>query len=162
MPMDEFRQLSITILVCFVSSVLGTVSVGTCASYKFSTGRKQHGLLFRSFIERYMKISFSGVFFVFSFNYQIFLVKYFRIYKLESVCSMVKYFFRISWIAQQIFIKFSMVSYTSSLSSQLSASDSVMFLCNTTLVDGVSSYVVSLLVAVPPSPANIFSQIRDS
>ena len=158
MPMDEFRQLSVTFPDCFVSSVLGAVSVVTFTSYNFSTGGKQHGSLFRSFIERYMKISFSGVFFVFSFNYQIFLVKCFGIYKLESVCSMVKYFFRISWIAQQIFIKFSMVSYISSLSSQLSASNSVIFLCNTTLVDGVSSYVVSLPVAVQPSPINIFSQ----
>ena len=107
--MDKFRQLSVTFPDCFVSSVLGAVSVVTFTSYNFSTGGKQHGLLFRSFIERYMKISFSGVFFVFSFNYQIFLVKCFGIYKLESVCSMVKYFFRISWIAQQILIKFSMV-----------------------------------------------------
>lgn len=45
---------------------------------------------------------------------------------------------------------FSMFSYISSLSSQLSASSSVIFLCNATLVDGVSSYVVSLPVAVPP------------
>ena len=66
--MDEFRQLSVTFLDCFVSSVLGAVSVVTFTSYNFSTGEKQHGLLFRCFIERYMKISFSGVFFVFSFQ----------------------------------------------------------------------------------------------
>ena len=92
--MDVFRQLSVTFPDCFVSSVLSAVSVVTFTSYNFSTGGKQHGSLFRSFIERYMKISFSGVFFVFSFNYQIFLVKCFRIYKLESVSSMVKYFFQ--------------------------------------------------------------------
>ena len=68
MPMDEFRQLSVTFPDCFVSSVLGAVSVVTFTSYNFSTGGKQHGSLFRSFIERYMKISFSGVFFVFSFQ----------------------------------------------------------------------------------------------
>jgi len=53
-------------------------------------------------------------------------------------------------------------SYISSLSSQLSASNSVIFLCNTTLVDGVSSYVVSLPVAVPPSPIaiNIFPKFE--
>ena len=62
MPMDEFRQLSVTFPDCFVSSVLGAVSVVTFTSYNFSTGGKQHGSLFRSFIERYMKISFSGVF----------------------------------------------------------------------------------------------------
>ena len=109
-----------------------------------------------------MKISFSEVFFVFSFNYQIILVKCFGIYKLESVRSMVR-FFQNFWIAQQIVLKFSMFSYISFLSSQLSASSSVIFLCNTTLVDGVSSYVVSLPVAVPPSPINIFPkfEIRD-
>ena len=90
--MDEFRQLSVTFPDCFVSSVLGTVSVVTFTSYNFSTGGKQHGSLFRSFIERYMKISFSGVFFVFSFNHQIIQVKCFGIYKLESVRSMVKFF----------------------------------------------------------------------
>ena len=68
MPMDEFRQLSVTFTDCFVSSVLGAVSVVTFTSYNFSTGEKQHGSLFTSFIERYMKISFSGVCFVFSFQ----------------------------------------------------------------------------------------------
>ena len=61
MPMNEFRQLSVTFPDCFVSSVLGAVSVVTFTSYNFSTGGKQHGSLFRSFIERYMKISFSGI-----------------------------------------------------------------------------------------------------
>ena len=51
-----------------MSSVLGAVSVVTFTSYNFSTGEKRHGSLFRSFIERYMKISFGGVFFVFSFQ----------------------------------------------------------------------------------------------
>ena len=161
MPMDKFRQFLMTFPDCFVSSVLGAVSVVTFTSYNFSTGGKQHGLLFRSFNKRYMKISFSGVFFVFSFNYQIILVKCFWIYKLESVSSSVKYFFRISWIAQQIFIKIFYGLHISSLSSQLSASSSVIFLCNATLEDGVSSYVVSLPVAVPPSPINILPQIRD-
>ena len=105
----QIQAIVVTFPDCFVSSVLGAVSVVTFTSYNFSTGGKQHGLLFKSFIEQYMKILFSGVFFVFSFNYQIFLVKCFEIYKLESVCVMVKYFFRISWIAQQIFIEFSMV-----------------------------------------------------
>ena len=54
MPMDEFRQLSVTFPDCFVSSVLGAVSVVTFTSYNFSTGGKQHGSLFRSFIERYV------------------------------------------------------------------------------------------------------------
>ena len=76
--MDEFRQLSLTFPDCFVASVLSAVSVVTFTSYNFSTGGKQHSSLFRSFIERYMKISFSGVFFVFSFNHQIILVKCFR------------------------------------------------------------------------------------
>ena len=63
MPMDEFRQLLVTFPDSFVSSVLGAVSVLTFSSYNFSTGR------FRSFIiiERYMKISFSGVLFVFRY-----------------------------------------------------------------------------------------------
>ena len=109
MPMDEFRQLSVTFPDCFVSSVLGAVSVVTFMSYNFSTGEKRHGSLFRSFIERYMKISFSGVFFVFSFQLSDILIKCFEIYELESVRSTVKYVFRISWIARQIFIKISMV-----------------------------------------------------
>ena len=76
MPMDEFRQLSVTFPDCFVSSVLGAVSVVTFTSYYFSTGGKQHISLFKFFIERYMKISFSGAFFVFSFKYyQIIIVK---------------------------------------------------------------------------------------
>ena len=59
----------------------------------------------------------------------------------------------------QIFYGF----HISSPSSQLLDSHSVTFLCNTTLVDGVSSYVVSLPVAVPPSSVNIFPrfEIRD-
>ena len=52
--------------------------------------------------------------------------------------------------------------HISIFSSHFSDSNSVTFLCNTTLVGGFSSYVVSLPVAVPPSPINIFSQIRDS
>ena len=52
MPMDKFRQLSVTFPDCFVSSVLGAVSVVTFTSYNFSTGGKQHGSLFRSFIEQ--------------------------------------------------------------------------------------------------------------
>ena len=68
MPMDKNRQLSVTFLDCFVSSVLGAVSVVTFTSYNFSTGGKQHGSLFRSFIERYMKRFFSRVFFVFNFQ----------------------------------------------------------------------------------------------
>ena len=43
------------------------------------------------------------------FNYQTILIKCFEIYELESVRSTVKYVFRISWIARQIFIKISMV-----------------------------------------------------
>ena len=162
MPMDEFRQLSVTFPDCFVSSVLGAVSVVTFTSYNFSTGGKQHGSLFRSFIERYMKISFSGVFFVFSFNHQIIQVKCFGIYKLESVRSMVNFFQNFLDRTADFYQNFLWFTYISSLSSQLSASSSVIFLCNATLVDGVSSYVVSLPVAVPPSPINIFSQIRDS
>jgi len=157
MPMDEFRQLSVTFPDCFVSSVLGAVSVVTFTSYNFSTGGKQHGSLFRSFIERYIKISFSGVFFVFSFNYQIILVKCFGIYKLECVCSILKYFFRISWIAQQIFIKF-FYGFHIYLLFLLNFQLQVQSYISATLVDGVSSYVVSLPVAVPPSPINI----RDS
>ena len=53
---------------CFVSSLLGAVSVVTFTSYNFSTGGKQHGSLFSSYIEHCMKISFSGDFFVFSFQ----------------------------------------------------------------------------------------------
>jgi len=106
MPMDEFRQLSVTFPDCFVSSVLGAVSVVTFTSYNFSTGGKQHGSLFRSFIERYMKISFSGVFFVFSFNHQIILVKCFRNLQTGERTLDGEIFFRISWIAQQIFINF--------------------------------------------------------
>ena len=56
MPMDQNRRLSVTFPDCLVSSVLGTVSVGTILSYNFSTGKKQHGSLFRSFIERYEDI----------------------------------------------------------------------------------------------------------
>ena len=51
MPMDEFRQLSVALPDCFVSSVMGAVSVITFKSYNFSTGKKQHGLLFKSFID---------------------------------------------------------------------------------------------------------------
>ena len=139
-----------------VSSVLGAVSVVTFTSYNFSTGGKQHGSLFRSFIERYMKISFSGVFFVFSFNHQIIQVKCFGIYKLESVRSMVNVFQNFLVRTADFYQKFLWFSYISSLSFHLSASSSVIFLCNATLVGGVSSYVVSS-VAVPPSPINIFS-----
>ena len=92
MPMDEFRQLPVKFPDCFVSSVLGAVSVVAFTSYNFSTGRKQHSSLYRSFIERYVKISFSGVFFVFSFNHQIILLKCFGICKLESVRSLVIFF----------------------------------------------------------------------
>ena len=55
MPMDKNRRLSVTFPDCFVSSVLGTVSVVTILSYNFSTGEKQHGLLVRSFVEQYKR-----------------------------------------------------------------------------------------------------------
>ena len=51
-----------------MSSVLGTVSVVTILSYNFSAGKKQCGLLFKSFIEQHIKMSHQKVFFVSSFQ----------------------------------------------------------------------------------------------
>ena len=53
--MDKFRQLLVTFPDCFESSVLGAVSVVTFTSFDFSTSEKQHGLLFTSFIEQYVR-----------------------------------------------------------------------------------------------------------
>ena len=69
------------------------------------------------------------------------------------------YFLDFIYFISYIFIIFSLIIYFTSVIYLISSS--VIFLCNTILVDGVSSYVVSLPVAVPPSPINIFSQIRD-
>jgi len=68
MPMDKNRRLLVTFLDCFVSSVLGTVSVVTILSYNFSAGKKQRGSLLKSFIEQHMKMSHQKKFFVSSFQ----------------------------------------------------------------------------------------------
>ena len=68
MPMDKNRRLSVTFPDCLVSSVLGTVSVVTILSYNFSTGEKQRGSLFKSFVEQHIKMSHQEVFFVYSFQ----------------------------------------------------------------------------------------------
>ena len=68
MPMDKNGWLSVTFPDCFVSSVLGTVSVVTILSYNFSTGEKQRGSLFKSFVEQHIKMSHQEVFFVYSFQ----------------------------------------------------------------------------------------------
>ena len=93
MPMDKNRWLSVTFPDCFVSSVLGTVSVVTILSYNFSTGEKQRGALFKSFVERHIKMSHQEVFLCLQFS----VVRYFQsrdsdFYKLEDECSTAKYF----------------------------------------------------------------------
>jgi len=153
--------LSVTFPDCFVSSVLGAVSVVTFTSYNFSTGGKQHGSLFRFFFERYMKILFSGVFFVFSFQLSDILIECFEIYKLESVRSTVKYFseflgshsrFLSKSLWFHIYLLF-LLNYWFQIRSHLSATQhwAVGF-----------PVMWSVFSLQPPSPFNKFSQIRDS
>ena len=80
-----------------------------------------------------------------------------EIYKLEIVSSMVKYFSEFLGSHSRFLWNFLWFSYVSSLSSQLSATNSVTLICNTTLVSGVSIYVVSIPVAVfPPLHFTLF------
>ena len=109
----------------FMARVLGAVSVVIYTSYNFSIAEQQHGLLV--------------------FSYQLILILCFKIYELESVCSMVKYLFRISWIAQHILSNFLRYSHIYSLSCHLSASDSVTFLSYTSLDCFLSFNLVRLL-----------------
>ena len=67
MPMDVIRQLSVTFPDCSESSVLDAITVVTFSSYNFPTGEKQHGSLFRSFVEQYEKILFREVYLVLQF-----------------------------------------------------------------------------------------------
>ena len=91
MPKDKNRRLSVTFPDCFVSSVLGTVSVVTILSYNFSTGKKQRGSLLKSFVEQHMKMSSQEVFFAYSFQLSDIFNLEIQIYKLEDVCSTAKY-----------------------------------------------------------------------
>ena len=67
MPMDVIRQLSVTFLDCYESSVLDAATVVTAMCYNFPTGKKQHGLLVRSFVEQYKRFLFRGVYLVLQF-----------------------------------------------------------------------------------------------
>ena len=58
---------SVTFLYCSESSVLDAITVVTFSSYNFPTSEKQHGLLFRSFVEQYEKILFREVYLVLQF-----------------------------------------------------------------------------------------------
>ena len=104
MPMDKNRRLSVTFLDCFMSSVLGTVSVVTVLSYNFSTGEKQRGALFKSFVERHIKMSHQEVFFVYSFQLSDIFNLEIRILQAGGCMFNGKIFFDSSGDVQQFFI----------------------------------------------------------
>jgi len=104
MPMDKNRRLSVTFPDCFVSSVLGTVSVVTILSYNFSTGEKQRGSLLKSFVEQHMKMSHQEVFFVSSFQLSDHFNPEIRILQAGGRTFNGEIFFDSSGVAQQIFI----------------------------------------------------------
>ena len=83
MPMDVIRQLSVTFPDCSESSVLDAITVVTVTSYNFPAGVKQHGSLVRFFVDQYEEILFRGVYFVFSFSYQI-IIQEFQILRAED------------------------------------------------------------------------------
>ena len=83
MPMDVIRQLSVTFPDCSESSVLDAITVVTVTSYNFPAGVKQHGSLVRFFVDQYEEILFRGVYFVFSFSYQI-IIQEFQILRAEE------------------------------------------------------------------------------
>ena len=90
------------------------------------------------------------------------LIKCFEIYKLKRVRWTVKYFFRISWIAQQIFIKLSMVfKYIFSFFSFFGFQFSHIPMQHNT-GRWVSQLCGQYFHCRLPSPINNFSQIRDS
>ena len=110
-------------------------------------------------IWRYHSVEFS---FFSVFSNEIMLIKCFEIYKLKRVRWTVKYFFRISWIAQQIFIKLSMVfkyifSFFSFFGFQFSH---IPMQHNTSR--WVSQLCGQYFRCRLPSPINNFSQIQDS
>ena len=110
MPMDKNRRLSVTFPDCFVSSVLGTVSVVTILSYNFSTGEKQRGSLFKSFVEQHIKMSHQEVFFVYSFQLSDIFNLELRILQAGGRMFNGEIFFDSSGVAQQIFIIISFLS----------------------------------------------------
>ena len=110
MPVDQNRRLSVTFPDCLVSSVLGTVSVVAILSYNFSTGEKQHGSLFKSFVEQHIKISHQEVFFVYSFQLSDIFNLEFRILQAEGRMFNGEIFFDSSGVTQQIFIVISFLS----------------------------------------------------
>jgi len=110
MPMDQNRRLSVTFPDCLVSSVLGTVSVVTILSYNFSTGEKQRGSLFKSFVEQHIKISHQEVFFVYSFQLSDIFNLELRILQAGGRMFNGEIFFDSSGVAQQIFIIISFLS----------------------------------------------------
>ena len=83
MPMDVIRQLSVTFPDCSESSVLDAITVVTVTSYNFPAGVKQHDSLVRFFVDQYEEILFCGVYFVFSFSYQI-IIQEFQILRAEE------------------------------------------------------------------------------
>ena len=109
MPMDKNRRLLVTFLDCFMSSVLGTVSVVTILSYNFSAGKKQRGSLLKSFIEQHMKMSHQKKFFVFSFQLSDNFNLEIRILQAEGRTFNGEIFFDSSGVAQQILIIISIV-----------------------------------------------------
>ena len=155
-------------IVSDIPGLLCVKCVGRCFSgnlyeLQFLNRRKTAWLLFRSFIERYMKISFGGVFFVFSFqlsdnSHQVFRNLRAGERTLDSEICFQNFLDRTADFYQHFY-----GFHISIFSSHFSGSNSVTFLCNTTLVGGFSSYVIIIPVAVISlSPINIFPQIRDS
>ena len=70
-------------MYCSESSVLDAITVVTVTSYNFPAGVKQHGSLVRFFVDQYEEILFRGVYFVFSFSYQI-IIQEFQILRAEE------------------------------------------------------------------------------
>ena len=108
--MDKNRRLSVTFPDCLVSSVLGTVSVVTILSYNFSTGEKQRGSLFKSFVQQHIKMSHQEVFFVYSFQLSDIFNLELRILQAGGRMFNGEIFFDSSGVAQQIFIIISFLS----------------------------------------------------
>ena len=104
MPVDKNRRLLVTFPDCFVSSVLGAVLVVTIMSYNFSTGEKQLGSLFKSFVQQHFEISLQEVFFVYSFQLSDTFNLELRILQAEGHMFNGEIFFDFSGVAQQIFI----------------------------------------------------------
>ena len=63
--------------------MLDAITVVPVMSYNFPADVKQHGSLVRFFVDQYEEILFRGVYFVFSFSYQI-IIQEFQILRAEE------------------------------------------------------------------------------